>query len=74
MACSSDHAHAHDFEIDGVPARSLFGNTKPEVIMQPDTSNCCDGGAPVVVLKYLAAPAAFIKRTAVDPTPSSAGG
>jgi sugar phosphate isomerase/epimerase len=48
------HAHAHDFEkFDGVTAWDIFfGNTKPEVIMQLDTSNCCDGGAdPVVVLK-----------------------
>jgi sugar phosphate isomerase/epimerase len=48
------HAHAHDFtEFDGVTAWDLFfGNTKPEVIMQLDTSNCVEGGAdPVVVLK-----------------------
>jgi sugar phosphate isomerase/epimerase len=48
------HAHAHDFkEIEGTSAWDLFfGNTKPEVIMQLDTSNCLDGGAdPVVVLK-----------------------
>lgn len=48
------HAHAHDFkQIEGVSAWDLFfGNTKPEVIMQLDTSNCCDGGAdPVAVLK-----------------------
>jgi sugar phosphate isomerase/epimerase len=48
------HAHAHDFkEIDGVSAWDLFfGNTKPEVIMQLDTSNCREGGAdPVAVLK-----------------------
>jgi sugar phosphate isomerase/epimerase len=48
------HAHAHDFtEFDGVTAWDLFfGNTKPEVIMQLDTSNCREGGAdPVVVLK-----------------------
>jgi sugar phosphate isomerase/epimerase len=48
------HAHAHDFEkFDGESAWDLFfGNTKPEVIMQLDTSNCRDGGAdPVVVLK-----------------------
>jgi len=47
------HAHAHDFEkFDGVSAWDLFfGNTHPEVIMQLDTSNCCDGGAdPVAVL------------------------
>ena len=50
------HAHAHDFkQIDGVSAWDIFfGNTKPEVIMQLDTSNCCEGGAdPVAVLmKY----------------------
>ena len=36
------HAHAHDFEkIDGESAWDIFfGNTKPEVIMQLDTSNC----------------------------------
>ena len=48
------HAHAHDFkQIDGVSAWDLFfGNTKPEVVMQLDTSNCCEGGAdPVAVLK-----------------------
>jgi sugar phosphate isomerase/epimerase len=48
------HAHAHDFEkFDGISAWDIFfGQTKPEVIMQLDTSNCCDGGAnPVEVLK-----------------------
>lgn len=48
------HAHAHDFQkFDGESAWDLFfGNTKPEVIMQLDTSNCRDGGAdPVAVLK-----------------------
>lgn len=48
------HAHAHDFQkFDGETAWDLFfGNTKPEVIMQLDTSNCCEGGAdPVAVLK-----------------------
>jgi sugar phosphate isomerase/epimerase len=48
------HAHAHDFQLfDGVSAWDLFfGNTKPEVVMQLDTSNCRDGGAdPVAVLK-----------------------
>lgn len=48
------HAHAHDFEkFDGESAWDLFfGTTKPEVIMQLDTSNCRDGGAdPVAVLK-----------------------
>jgi sugar phosphate isomerase/epimerase len=50
------HAHAHDFQkFDGETAWDIFfGNTKREVIMQLDTSNCCDGGAdPVAVLsKY----------------------
>ncbi|HTL16486.1 MAG TPA: TIM barrel protein [Patescibacteria group bacterium] len=50
------HAHAHDFEkFDGQSAWDIFfGQTKPAVIMQLDTSNCCDGGAdPVAVLhKY----------------------
>ncbi len=48
------HAHQHDFkQIDGVSAWDLFfGNTKPAVIMQLDTSNCMAGGAdPVAVLK-----------------------
>jgi len=48
------HAHAHDFDkFDGETAWDLFfGNTKPEVIMQLDTSNCREGGAdPVAVLK-----------------------
>jgi sugar phosphate isomerase/epimerase len=50
------HAHSHDFQkFDGETAWDLFfGNTRKEVIMQLDTSNCRDGGAdPVVVLnKY----------------------
>jgi len=48
------HAHKHDFElIEGEPAWDIFfGNTKPEVIMQLDTSNCRDGGKdPVDVLR-----------------------
>jgi sugar phosphate isomerase/epimerase len=48
------HAHAHDFkQTEGVSAWDLFfGHTKADVIMQLDTSNCCDGGAdPVAVLK-----------------------
>jgi sugar phosphate isomerase/epimerase len=48
------HAHAHDFEkIDGERAWDIFfGGTKPDVIMQLDTSNCRDGGAdPVAVLQ-----------------------
>jgi sugar phosphate isomerase/epimerase len=48
------HAHAHDFQtFDGVSAWDLFfGSTRPEVVMQLDTSNCRDGGAdPVAVLR-----------------------
>ena len=48
------HAHAHDFKkFDEETAWDIFfGNTKPEVIMQLDTSNCADAGAdPVEVLK-----------------------
>ena len=48
------HAHAHDFQkFEGESAWDLFfGNTKAQVIMQLDTSNCRDGGAdPVAVLK-----------------------
>ena len=48
------HAPAHDFEkFDGESAWDLFfGNTKPQVVMQLDTSNCMTGGAdPVAVLK-----------------------
>lgn len=48
------HAHQHDFkQIEGVSAWDLFfGNTKPAVVMQLDTSNCLSGGAdPVAVLK-----------------------
>jgi sugar phosphate isomerase/epimerase len=48
------HAHAHDFQkFEGESAWDIFfGNTKAEVIMQLDTSNCMQGGAdPVAVLK-----------------------
>ena len=48
------HAHAHDFEkLEGESAWDIFfGGTKPGVVMQLDTSNCCEGGAdPVAVLK-----------------------
>ena len=48
------HAHAHDFEkFDGESAWDIFfGQTRPSVIMQLDTSNCCEGGAdPVEVLR-----------------------
>ena len=51
------HAHAHDFnKIDGVSCWDLFfGNTRNDVVMQLDTSNCLDGGAdPVAVLKQYA--------------------
>ena len=50
------HAHQHDFQkIDGEAAWDIFfTRTQTDVIMQLDTSNCCDGGAdPVAVLnKY----------------------
>jgi len=48
------HAHAHDFEkLEGESAWDIFfGGTMPAVVMQLDTSNCCEGGAdPVAVLK-----------------------
>lgn len=48
------HAHAHDFQkFEGISAWDLFfGNTKKDVVMQLDTSNCREGGAdPVEVLK-----------------------
>lgn len=48
------HAHQHDFDkIEGESAWDIFfGQTKAEVIMQLDTSNCVAGGAdPVAVLK-----------------------
>jgi sugar phosphate isomerase/epimerase len=48
------HSHFHDFHpVEGVLPWEVFGeNTNPEVIMQLDTSNCCDGGAdPVTELK-----------------------
>ncbi|HRT10830.1 MAG TPA: sugar phosphate isomerase/epimerase [Candidatus Paceibacterota bacterium] len=51
------HAHAHDFhKLEGERAWDIFfGNTKPEVVMQLDTSNCLEGGAdPVAVLKQYA--------------------
>jgi sugar phosphate isomerase/epimerase len=47
------HAHANDFKpVEGEPAWDVFfGNTDRDVVMQLDTSNCCDGGAdPVAVL------------------------
>ena len=48
------HAHANDFKMfDGQTGWDLFfGNTNPEVIMQLDTGNCCEGGAdPIAVLQ-----------------------
>ncbi len=48
------HAHAGDFkQFGGQTGWDLFfGNTKKEVIMQLDTSNCIEGGAdPVAILK-----------------------
>src|SRR5215471_14568790 len=41
------HSHAHDFKkYDDETAWDIFaGNTKPEVILQLDTSNCADAGA-----------------------------
>ncbi len=57
------HAHAHDFQkIEGERAWDIFfGNTRPEVVMQLDTSNCLEGGAdPVAVLKQYAGRATTI--------------
>lgn len=51
------HAHAHDFtKFDGQAAWDIFfGNTRKEVVMQMDTSNCLAGGAdPVAILKKYA--------------------
>lgn len=48
------HAHSHDFQkFEDQSAWDLFfGNTKADVVMQLDTSNCVEGGAdPVAVLK-----------------------
>jgi len=48
------HAHAHDFQKlgDQTAWDIFFGNTRPEVVMQLDTSNCMAGGAdPVEVLR-----------------------
>jgi len=41
------HSHAHDFKpVDGEMPWDVFGaNTEADVILQLDTSNCCDGGA-----------------------------
>ena len=48
------HSHWHDFNvIEGARPWEIFGeNTSADVILQLDTSNCCDGGAdPVAELK-----------------------
>jgi len=48
------HSHWHDFKpVEGKLPWEIFGeNTDPAVIMQLDTSNCCDGGGdPVAELK-----------------------
>ena len=48
------HSHAHDFKkLEGETSWDVFSsNTRPEVILQLDVSNCADGGAdPVAVLK-----------------------
>ena len=48
------HAHQHDFKnLDGSTSWDVFAtNTKPEVILQLDVSNCADGGGdPVAELK-----------------------
>ena len=41
------HSHWHDFKpVDGEMPWNIFGeNTDSDVILQLDTSNCCDGGA-----------------------------
>jgi sugar phosphate isomerase/epimerase len=48
------HSHWHDFKaVEGKLPWEMFGeHTDPAVIMQLDTSNCCDGGGdPVTELK-----------------------
>lgn len=48
------HSHFHDFHpVEGEFPWDIFGeNTSAEVILQLDTSNCCDGGAdPLTELK-----------------------
>ena len=48
------HSHWHDFHpVEGEKPWEIFGeNTDPRVILQLDTSNCCDGGAdPVAELQ-----------------------
>jgi sugar phosphate isomerase/epimerase len=41
------HSHFHDFHsVEGQAPWEIFGrNTRPAMILQIDTSNCCDGGA-----------------------------
>ena len=48
------HSHFHDFHrVEGDMPWEIFGSyTTPDVILQLDTSNCCDGGAdPLAELK-----------------------
>jgi len=48
------HSHFHDFHpVEGEMPWDIFGtNTSADVILQLDTSNCCDGGAdPMTELK-----------------------
>ena len=48
------HSHFHDFHpVDGEFPWDIFGeHTHPEIILQLDTGNCCDGGAdPLTELK-----------------------
>lgn len=48
------HSHWHDFHpVEGALPWEIFGeHTSPDVILQLDTSNCCDGGAdPLTELK-----------------------
>jgi sugar phosphate isomerase/epimerase len=48
------HSHFHDFHpVEGEMPWEIFGeNTSEDVILQLDTSNCCDGGAdPLTELK-----------------------
>lgn len=52
------HAHAHDFKkMDNETSWAIFStNTRPEVILQLDVSNCADGGGdPVTELKKFGA-------------------
>jgi sugar phosphate isomerase/epimerase len=71
------HAHAHDFEkFDGQSAWDIFfGTTRPEVVMQLDTSNCIDGGAdPVAVLKQYPGRATSIHLKANGGSPEAVFG